>query len=52
MALETKVNVRMLNTSLTDKDSSRVLNEWQDIQIDSTIVPETYVSFGLYLDIN
>lgn len=51
-ALETKVNVQMLNTSLTDKDSSRVSNEWQDIQIDSTIVPEAYVSFDFNLDIN
>ncbi len=37
------VNGKMYNTSLTDSDSSYVLNEIQAIEISSVIIPEAYV---------
>ena len=37
----------MLQTSLTDTVSSNVLNEKQEIEISSTVRPESYVTFLL-----
>ena len=37
------VNGKMFNTSLTESDSSYVLNEIQAIEISSVIIPEAYV---------
>ena len=37
------VNGKMYNTSLTESDSSYVLNEIQAIEISSVIIPQAYV---------
>jgi len=39
------LDLKMLQTNLTYKDSDSVVNEVQDIEISSKIVPEKYVSF-------
>lgn len=42
-ALSFALNLKMLDTILTDEISSNVLNEIQDININSTISLESYV---------
>ena len=47
-SLNLKVNAQMFTTTLTDSVSGNVQNDIQQIQINSTIVPETYVSYKFF----
>ena len=42
-SLSIAINAKNLNTDLTDKVSSNIQNDIQDIEISSTIVLESYV---------
>jgi hypothetical protein len=41
--LSIQVNAKLFETFLTDKDSVYVVNDIQDIEINSTIISESYV---------
>lgn len=49
-SLSIAINAKNLNTDLTDKVSSNIQNDVQDIEISSTIVLESYVIifFAMY----
>ena len=44
-SLKLNVNGKMFQTTLTDSISSYVFNEEQNIEINSTVVPQSYVCF-------
>ena len=48
-SLSIAINAKNLNTDLTDKVSSNIQNDIQDIEISSTIVLESYVIIFLEL---